>query len=278
MKTVAIAGVGLIGGSFALAIRRAGFSGPILGVSSPSTIAEALELGVITEGVTLEQACERADLIYLAQPILKIIDVFPRLAPHVRPGTLITDAGSTKAAIVAAASAALPPGVYLGGHPMAGKESRGVAAADAALFVNRPYVLTPFFAEQLERPPFSDFLELVRAIGARPIILEAEQHDRLVAFTSHLPQLLSTCLASVLTGVEGSHDVIGPSVIDLTRLALSPYDMWRDIFRTNPANISQALDIYISNLQLLRQNLVSDSLEALFDQAASTARKIRKTH
>src|SRR5260221_13984256 len=128
MRIVAIAGVGLIGGSFALALRKAGFGGRILGVSSERTIVEALRLGVIDEGVTLERAESEADLIYLAQPILQILDVLTRLKP--KPGALVTDAGSTKARITAVAESHLKDCQFVGGHPMAGKETRGVAAAD----------------------------------------------------------------------------------------------------------------------------------------------------
>src|SRR3978361_193300 len=120
MQTVAIAGVGLIGGSFALALRKAGFSGRILGVSSERTIAEAVRLGVIDEGVTLERAEAEADLIYLAQPILQILEVLTRLRP--KPGALVTDAGSTKAQISNAAREHLKDCQFVGGHPMAGKE------------------------------------------------------------------------------------------------------------------------------------------------------------
>jgi prephenate dehydrogenase len=278
MKTVAIAGVGLIGGSFALAIRRAGFSGPILGVSSPSTIAEALSLGVITEGVSLAEACERADLVYLAQPILRIIEFLPKLAPYIRPGTLVTDAGSTKLEIVRAASHSLPPGSFQGGHPMAGKEVRGVAAADAKLFEGRPYVVTPESPEDLERPAVRGLISMIKAIGARPVILEPGEHDALVAYTSHLPQLLSTCLAFVLNGVGNSNMVIGPSVIDLTRLALSPYDMWQDIFATNRGAILQAIDLFTSQLQDVRNHLTSEATGKLFEEAAAKARKIREAN
>ena len=143
MQTVAVVGVGLIGASFGLALRRAGFTGPILGVSSPGAIADGLAVGAISEPASLEQAAERADLIYLAQPVDRILESVQLLGPILRPGCLVTDAGSTKAAIVAKANESLPPNTFLGGHPMAGKEQRGAAAAEESLFRKRPYVLTP---------------------------------------------------------------------------------------------------------------------------------------
>ena len=200
MQTVAIAGVGLIGGSFALALRRAGFSGRILGISSPATIERALELGVIDEGLPMAEAVGRADLVYLAQPIQRIIECLPEVEQAARPGTLVTDAGSTKRSIVDAARRTLRKAQFLGGHPMAGKESRGVESADAALFDGRPYVLTPESAAELETPAAQNFREMVQQIGARPVVVSADEHDRLVAFTSHLPQMASTALG-VFIGV-----------------------------------------------------------------------------
>ena len=141
---IGIVGAGLIGGSFALAMRKAGFGGSVLGVSSPATIEVAKRCGVIDEGVTLECAVAECGLLYLAQPIGRIIETIGRLgALPLKPGLLVTDAGSTKRQIVSAGERALPAGVFVGGHPMAGKESRGPENADADLFVGRTYFLTP---------------------------------------------------------------------------------------------------------------------------------------
>ncbi|HSV13378.1 MAG TPA: prephenate dehydrogenase/arogenate dehydrogenase family protein, partial [Tepidisphaeraceae bacterium] len=135
MNTVAIAGVGLIGGSFALALRKAGFQGTIIGVSSPATVQKALSLGVIDEAMPLAEAVSAADLVYLAQPISQILETLDVLDTD----ALVTDAGSTKAVICDRARRLKR---FVGGHPMAGKESRGVEHADADLFRGRPYVLT----------------------------------------------------------------------------------------------------------------------------------------
>ena len=139
---IAIVGVGLIGGSFALALRQAGYSGKIIGVSSPATTRTALARGVIDEALPLAAAAAQADVIYLSQPIEKILETLDVIDPLVRPGTLITDAGSTKLAIIERAAAKIKRGRFVGGHPMAGKETRGVEAAEATLFRGRPYVLT----------------------------------------------------------------------------------------------------------------------------------------
>ncbi len=211
MECVAIFGVGLIGGSFALALRKAGFQGRIIGVSSPRSIGRALELGVIDEGANPPEAARRAQLIFLAQPIERIIETIPALAADIGADAFITDAGSTKARIMAAAEC-LPAGVFVGGHPMSGKEARGVDAADADLFRGRPWALTPRDADDLERAPGREFKAWLEKIGAAVVVLDPETHDRLVALTSHLAQALSTALAATLgeTFREAAPPLYGP--------------------------------------------------------------------
>lgn len=265
-SVVSVVGVGLMGGSFALALRKAGFRGKILGVSSPATVAAALERGVIDEPAPLDEAAARSDLIYLSQPIERILETIETVDQHVRPDTLITDAGSTKAAIAARAKEKIRRGRFVGGHPMAGKQSRGVAEADADLFHRRPYVLTSRDAE-LE--------EWVRRIGARVVILDPAEHDRLVALTSHLPQLISTALGASIAGAEGASKVAGPAAIEMTRLAMSPYDIWRDIFSTNSGPIEEALGQFIGKLQELRGRLRSAEMAAEFERASQGAHALR---
>lgn len=280
MQTVVIAGVGLIGGSFALALRQAGFEGRILGVSSPQTIREALRLGVIDEGLPLEQAVPQADLVYLAQPIGRILDTLHHLDPLVKPEALVTDAGSTKGQIVATAHRHLRRCAFLGGHPMAGKESRGVAAADAALFRDRTYVLTPAAQQDLESAQGREFWQWIERIGARPVVIGPDEHDRVVSLTSHLPQLASTALAAVVAdGIEFDEQlaISGPGLIDSTRLALSAYELWRDILATNADAIEQALGAYIARLEHLRENLRSRQLQEEFTAAATLAQRLRSS-
>ncbi len=216
-------------------------------------------------GEPLETAIPQADLIYLAQPIGRILDTLHRLDALVQPHALVTDAGSTKQAIVSTARLALRRCQFLGGHPMAGKEVRGAAAADAGLFRGRPYVLTPAQPADLQTPAGSAFLQTVVAIGARAVILEAEEHDRLVAFSSHLAQLASTALAAAISEHSPrSVEVAGPGLLDATRLALSSYDIWRDIVSTNTAPIEQALSAYIQELEHVRDNLRTRQLRDEF--------------
>ena len=265
-SVVSIVGVGLIGGSFALALRKAGFKGKIIGVSSPATIRAALDRHAIDEALPLRDAAGRSDVIYLAQPIQRILETLDEIDPHVYPGTLITDAGSTKTEIVARAAKRVKRGRFIGGHPMAGKQSRGVAEADADLFRGRPYVLTSPDAE-LER--------WIKRIGARVVIMNPDEHDRLVALTSHLPQLISTALASSIATADGAERVAGPAAMEMTRIAMSPYEMWRDIFATNSGAIDDALGVFIAKLEELRGSLRDSSIEHEFDKAAASARALR---
>lgn len=275
MQTVAIFGVGLIGGSFALALRKSGFTGKILGVSSPETIEKAVSHGVIDAGVPVGEAASNADLVFLSQPIHAILSTLHTVEVHVRPGTLITDAGSTKVEITKRAAKEIQRGVFLGGHPMAGKESSGVEAADADLFEGRPWVLTPQGVD-LDRGAPAEFVSMIQAIGARLVVLDPTEHDRLVALVSHLPQLLSTVLGEMLATEPDAAKVAGPALTEMTRLAMSPYSMWQDIFATNEDPIDAILGTYIAKLEALRRNLQKPSTEQAFDRAAAAARALRK--
>jgi prephenate dehydrogenase len=162
---------------------------------------------------------------------------------------------------------------------MAGKALRGVGAADADLFFGRPYVFTPLHPEDLETPAALDFRAWIERIGAVPIILNPEDHDRIVAFTSHVPQLASTALAATLAaepGPELSLQVCGPGAVDMTRLAQSSFDLWQDILATNTPAIDRALELYIDKLQKFRQNLTNQYLSDQFDKASALASKFRR--
>jgi prephenate dehydrogenase len=264
VKSVGIVGVGLIGGSFGLALRKAGFAGPIVGVSSTRSINEAVDRGAIDRGATLEEAAAACDLLFLSQPISGILETLRKLDPLVRPDALVTDVGSTKQAIAGEAKRSLRRCAFLGGHPMAGKELRGVAAADADLFRGRPWV----FTSDIDHP----IRKWVAAFGAREIILDPARHDRLVAWSSHLPQLASTALASVIS--ERSPEaasVAGPGLLDSTRLAMSSFDLWRDILDTNAAEVSTVLAAYIDKLKALQSDF-----EIEFAKGREFARSLRQ--
>ena len=268
--TVTIAGVGLIGGSFALALRREGFRGRIVGVSSPATLARALELGIIDEAQSLEEAVPRSDLVYMAQPVPRIIEQLASVRALVPPHALVTDAGSTKRAIVDRARGLFDgESVFLGGHPMAGKEGRGVQLAEATLFQNAVYVLVPTGGSLPDSPVVQEFRAWLDAIGCRQTVLEAAEHDRVVAWTSHLPQLASTALAATVCehlATAGRLHIAGDGLQDMTRLAASPHEIWAGILETNRGPIDEALGALIRELESLRSALRTEHARAHFER------------
>ncbi len=279
METVAIVGTGLIGSSFGLALKAAGFEGRIIGVSSAPAVKDALERGAIDDALPLVQAVARADLVFLSQTINRILETLRVIGPCLRPETLVTDAGSTKVRIVETARRAIRGAQFVGGHPMAGKEKRGAAEADAALFAGRTWILTPSAAADLDTPIARELLFWIGKTGAIPLVLTPEDHDRVVALTSHLPQLLSTALASTLASRLTNPDYLkaaGPGLIDMTRLASSSYDLWRDILETNRPPIDSALAAAIEELQRLRAGLTSAEMRRAFETAADFAVRLRK--
>src|SRR3972149_8373989 len=210
IQQITICGVGLIGGSLGLALKKAGFTGKIVGHGRPVTMEKALHRGAIDFGASnLAEAVAEADVVYLSTPILNILELIEKLPALVRPDAFITDAGSTKAVICEKGMALFPgrPG-FVGGHPMAGKETTGVDSADAELFQGARYALTPYSRHHLDPPVVRGFVEWLDRIGARVLILDAEVHDEIVTWTSHLPQLVSTALAvAVMENVRVPEDL-----------------------------------------------------------------------
>ena len=279
METVAIVGTGLIGASFGLALKEAGFEGRILGVSSAAAVKDALERGAIDEALPLVQAVARADLVFLSQTIGRILETLRVIGPCLRPDALVTDAGSTKVRIVEQARRSIRGAQFLGGHPMAGKEKRGAAEAEATLFAGRTWVLTPAAPADLDTAAAREYLSWIRRIGAVPLVLSPEEHDRVVALTSHLPQLLSTALASTLATRLSAPEHLqaaGPGLADMTRLASSSYELWGDILATNSGAIDAALAACIAELERLRGGLTSEEMRRAFAAAAAFAARLRR--
>ncbi len=276
---VAIVGCGLIGGSFALALRRAGFAGRITACGGSRGPKLALERGMIDgieESFGRNEACH-ADLIYLAAPIGAIISFLRSSGRQVSPGAIVTDAGSTKTEICLVAAESLPEEVhFVGGHPMAGSEHSGVEYARADLFDRATYALA--VEPRIPATVFDRMVELVTAIGARAVIVDPAEHDRAVALVSHLPQLLASSLAATLgpgnDGKVASRDLAQRLAAtgwnDMTRLGGSTWRVWRDIILTNQANISSALSNLIAELQSLEEALGAhefNQVRRVFDDA-----------
>jgi len=282
---IVIVGCGLIGCSFALAVRRAGFEGRITGWGGMDSIAEAIRRGIISERERSfdEGSPCAADFIYLAAPVVAILDFLRTKAGLLAPGTFITDAGSTKVHICRTARDCLPAAIdFLGGHPMAGSEKSGVEHARADLFEGTVYLLTPDERTPAER--LAQMELLIREIGAQPIRVDPEEHDRAVAYISHLPQYLSTALAALIesrSDAERLGSLAGEGFRDMTRLAAARFRLWHDITLTNRENILQALSDYIEHLDGLRQALAAENLQnvaQVFERANRLVPTLREKH
>jgi prephenate dehydrogenase len=273
----------LIGGSFALALRRAGFAGRITACGGSRAPRLAVERGVVD---AVEESFERgevcgADLIYLAAPIGGIIDFLRTSSDRVRPGAIVTDAGSTKVEICRVAARQLPAGVtFIGGHPMAGAENTGVQYARADLFDSATYALMT--GQGIVEAEFDRFRSLVESIGARVLLTRPEAHDAAVALISHLPQLVASALASLL-GPERDIVIADRALArrlaatgwrDMTRLAGSAWSVWRDICLTNQPNISNALGSLITELQSLKDALDARDFNRARDLFAEANRSV----
>ncbi|MFH1570425.1 MAG: prephenate dehydrogenase [Gemmatimonadota bacterium] len=265
---MAIVGVGLIGGSLGLALKRVGTGARLVGISRRATLDTALELGAIDEGWTYEElpaALAAVDLVFLCTPIRHIIGVLPQVMAAAAPGALVTDVGSTKRRIAAEAARCRRPDVhFLGGHPMAGSEKAGVTAADPFLFQNAIYILVP--EAGVPEPLHRGLRELVRSVGARVLELSVEDHDRVVAAISHLPQVLATSLVEMVGRLNDASEgyflaLAAGGFRDMTRIASSPFaPVWQDICSTNADSIGAMVDRYIEVLQGVRARLGEDSL------------------
>ena len=273
-KHITIIGVGLIGGSLGLSIKRKFKTVRIAGISSPATLETALASGVIDQGFGYDQLAgclKDADLIILCTPISHILKILPDVISKAKPGALITDAGSTKQQIVAMADAHPRNDVYfLGGHPMAGNEGRGVQWADRLLFENAVYVLTP--SQSIPDNLFKSMVHLIETIGAKALTLPADLHDQVAAAISHLPQMLAVTLMNLVIRKQESSSIYlrlaAGGFRDMTRIASSPYHVWKDIIQTNHENIGNTIDGFIEELQSIKQILTDPALEERFDQSA----------
>jgi prephenate dehydrogenase len=264
---VAIVGVGLMGGSLALAIRRFCPGAEVIGIDFPQVLKKAHHRRALDRGyppARLEEGVAEADYVFLATPIRTIIRLVEEVPSMLKEGTILSDLGSTKVEICQAAERSVPNGVcFIGGHPLTGSEARGIDHADPFLFQNALYILTPLDVPDEKAKELARFLE---RLGALILYLDPQAHDRIVAYTSHLPQLLAVGLTN-LVGREGYLSLAAGGFRDLTRVASSPYEIWKEILGTNIAPIQEALDALIQELVVLRERLGKGGLGEDFARA-----------
>ena len=266
---IGIVGLGLVGGSLALAAREVWPSALVIGVDDKDVLERAMVQHAIDVAADDLVVVSEADLIVLAAPVEENISLLSRLDDFVPGHAVVTDVGSTKRAIVAAARTLPPRFTFVGGHPLAGAARGGIEYARADLFKGRPWILTPEgegAGQTVDR--LSAF---VSGLGAAPRTMAPEIHDRLLAFLSHLPQLTASALMRTVGEEAGSDglSLAGRGLADTTRLASSPARIWREVCATNADHIGQALDRLIEDLQALRADLKKgDAVERIFAAAA----------
>ncbi len=260
---VTVVGLGLMGGSLASALQ--GHCRAVVGVEQDDrTLAVALERGFVDRGtLDLAEGVTEADAVILATPVRSILELLAEIGPLLPDGCLVMDLGSTKTQIMAR-MAALPEGVQpLGGHPMCGKETAGIAAADAALYQGSPFILSPL--PRTSTAALGTGRAIVEALGAQPLLLAPEQHDRLVAAISHLPYLLACGLVGTAEDVAARDALVwlvaASGFRDTSRLAASDVTMMVDILLTNQAALATALQAFETRLHRLTQ-AVADGNEA----------------
>ena len=286
-ERIGIVGLGLIGGSIALKSRELWPTSLVIAVDNKDVLETAMRLHAIDVAADDLIVLAEADIVILAAPVKQNIAILADLGEHVRQPAVVTDTGSTKREIVAAAADLPPRFTFVGGHPLAGAAQGGLDHARPDLFVGRPWLLTPSpaisdaaradeaRADGARAFQASDAIDkltaFIRALGAEPRIVAPDAHDRLLAFLSHLPQLTASALMQVVGDAVGDAGLTlaGRGLADTTRLASSPADIWRDIAASNADEIGPALDALIAVLQDLRADLPDgDRLEEVFTDAA----------
>ena len=274
---IAIIGLGLIGGSMGLALKKKADLEVVGFARRRETAARAVELGAVdsTEGDLLV-VVKGADLVLIATPVMAMKEIMAKIGESLDKGCIVTDVASTKAQVIGWAEECLPSWVsFIGGHPMAGKETSGIEAADADLFIGCTYCLIP--GRSATKEAIDKVERLVRQIGAKPLFIDASEHDMLVAAVSHLPIVISSALVSMTTenpSWDKMAELAATGYRDLTRLASGSPEMSRDICHTNREFILRCIDEYIEELEKFR-HLVSEGSEEL-EEAFLQARERRE--
>ncbi|MCL2844603.1 MAG: prephenate dehydrogenase/arogenate dehydrogenase family protein [Chitinivibrionia bacterium] len=274
VKKIAIYSVGLLGASIGMSLKKSDFNGGIVGISAQKNIEDALSANAVDRGAHYDETANilaDTDLLFLCSPIETIIETIKKISTmKLKDGMIITDVGSTKKEIVAAAQKYLPANVkFVGGHPMAGSEKHGAKFADPFLFQNAVWVLHSEDKRAAEE--LSDFLE--KYLQCKVKFIAPETHDAMVAMVSHVPHIVAVGLVNTAEKINekicGTLDLAAGGFKSLTRIASSPYKMWHDIYNTNQGANIEILDCFIEEMKELRQNLKKGTLEGAFDNAAN---------
>ncbi|MGC2210487.1 MAG: prephenate dehydrogenase/arogenate dehydrogenase family protein [Candidatus Korobacteraceae bacterium] len=285
LKRVSVIGLGLMGGSLALALRRAGLAAHIVGCGRQVLVESAMEMGAIDSGC--QDVCEAvagSDYVFLCTPVETSITLMSQIAPHLGEGAVVTDVGSTKETFATAARqifGAQAAARVLPGHPLAGRELSGLENASADLYDNCVWVLTPLSTRNAAEltAPQQALVAALQTIKARVMFSTPQEHDRILAYTSHLPQMLSTALSLTLAEAFAADDpalqIHAGGLRTMLRLAASEPKMWEQIAASNQLNIATALELMEAMLKSLRESLGQPEFRAKFEQAREFAKFVK---
>ena len=268
-EKVAIVGLGLIGGSLALAVRETWPGGMVIGVDDKPVLERAMLRHAIDVAADDPVVMAEADLVVLAAPVRTNLALLAELEEHVPGAAVVTDVGSTKRDVVEAARALPARLTFIGGHPLGGAPRSGIDHARPDLFRDRPWLFTP--SDDRHGDTVEKLRQFVTGFGAVPHVLAPDAHDRLLAFLSHVPQLTASVLMHVVGDAIGEDGLAlsGRGLADTTRLASSPADIWKDICATNADEVGIALDALIVEFRAVRDNLADGrTIDRIFDSAS----------
>jgi prephenate dehydrogenase len=278
---ITIIGCGLVGGSMALALKRRRSNCSVACLDLPERIPAIKEAGITEQVGTLDDLASyvpESSIVVLAIPVQSVLDTMAQIAPFLKENTIVTDVSSTKKKIMANAPKLLPPGIhFIGGHPMAGSEHSGVEAANPLLFSERVYMLCPY----TNTPPDAllTLMDLVESLLAVPVTIDPEEHDRIMAMVSHLPQLISIALMHSAQVGDAEHEMLnklaGRGFLDMTRLAGSDYGIWRGILETNKDAIKHEIDRFYESLSFLSNGLLGNEVALAWEKAGKSRRTMR---
>ena len=275
---ITIIGLGVIGGSIGLAIKQTDPTITVTGFDSIENIDAALHHNAIDFGsISLPSLLHDADIIFLCTPVHTIIELLPTIAKYCKHSAIITDVGSTKSEITIVAKKVFRKnGIFIGGHPMAGSEGKGIEFADALLFQNATYVLC---ADATQKRKISKLISLLHSFGARVLFLSAKDHDTIAASISHLPQLIAVAMMNMVEQKNKKHpgylQLAAGGFRDITRIASSPYGMWNDILASNNHEIRSAVKEFSSLLSQFEKDLRSSSRRNSFAKRFRNAKNVR---
>ncbi len=276
-KQIAIIGVGLIGGSFALSLRNAGFKGRITGTGrNKENLARAKDLGIIDEHFTAPaEGIKHADLILLSTPIGQFLQIAESIKDHLKKGSIVTDVGSVKAEVIKKLEPLMPEGVsFVGGHPIAGKECSGINAASSDLFNGARCIVTP--SPNTNKEALEKILALWNTFGSKTVLMNPDEHDSIFAAVSHLPHVVAYALINTIMDLD--KDILphgGRGLRDMTRIALSPPELWRDICSYNRENMIKSLNNFLSSVLHIERLIEKSDWDNLWKefQKAKTGRQ-----